>query len=259
MSDPEPEKCPHSRVAPEVVDQTIGVKCLDCGGLLATCWRDEHVPESLWNKACENSDKAKRCEQDRDDVCAICAEILNVKCNLCGHLCALGEAKQNEPDRMLGGLLGAQVNGGHYSTAGNGYGALEDGCSYRFSLCEFCLDWLFNQFKVPVKVHDYIDGDPAKWEAADERVKRYAGKPLAEVYRVEADKRAKSRGKPLNTSRADVAYPMCAAPGCTNLADPRWFIHTATGALPACDGHGCDGGTTPCNECLRRRRDVEAG
>lgn len=26
---------------------------------------------------------------------------------------------------------------------------------------------------------------------------------------------------------------VCSAPGCTDLADPRWFVH-----LPACDGHG---------------------
>lgn len=26
---------------------------------------------------------------------------------------------------------------------------------------------------------------------------------------------------------------VCSAPGCTDLAGPRWFVH-----LPACDGHG---------------------
>lgn len=68
-------------------------------------------------------------------------------CNVCGHLCDLNE------DDGCSGLRDVTVEGGYDSTAGNGDGALDDLTSYNFSLCEFCLDWLFTQFVVPVKVN----------------------------------------------------------------------------------------------------------
>lgn len=68
--------CDHSQVCPEFCDQTLGVRCLDCNRLVAVCWGDEHVPESLWNRACENDSEANSCEQSRDDYCAICEERL---------------------------------------------------------------------------------------------------------------------------------------------------------------------------------------
>lgn len=33
--------------------------------------------------------------------------------------------------------------------------------------------------------------------------------------------------------------PTCFTEGCTNMADPRWFVHDAKGSHPACDGCGC--------------------
>lgn len=42
------------------------------------------------------------------------------------------------------GLIEATVSGGYKSDS------LSDGTTYTFSLCENCLDELFNQFKVPV-------------------------------------------------------------------------------------------------------------
>lgn len=71
-------KCQHARVTSEVVDQTLGVFCLDCDTHLAWCWMERHVPESLWNRACENDTDAVPCEQGRDDVCAICKESIEV-------------------------------------------------------------------------------------------------------------------------------------------------------------------------------------
>ena len=68
------------------------------------------------------------------------------------------------------GLVDAEVSGGYSSTPGNGSGALDDRTSYRFSLCEFCLDWLFSQFKIPPAVKD-MDGDPiGPWKPAAQRV-----------------------------------------------------------------------------------------
>lgn len=66
--------CEHARVKPEIWDQTLGILCLDCNGLIALCWGDSHVPERLWNRACQSDSNAIPCEQNRDDVCALCRE-----------------------------------------------------------------------------------------------------------------------------------------------------------------------------------------
>lgn len=69
--------CEHKNVIPEVCDQTLGVACLDCKELLAWCWADRHIPESLWNRSCANDRGAHPCEQNRNDHCAICEEPIN--------------------------------------------------------------------------------------------------------------------------------------------------------------------------------------
>lgn len=69
-------KCAHANVAPEVCDQTLGVICLDCNKLLAYCWAENHVPESLWNRACKNDPECVPCVNDRYDVCSLCAETI---------------------------------------------------------------------------------------------------------------------------------------------------------------------------------------
>lgn len=71
--------CGHSQVTPEPCDQTLGVLCLECSTIIAVCWGDEHIPESLWNRACENDKNANRSEQNRDVVCAICEQRIEVQ------------------------------------------------------------------------------------------------------------------------------------------------------------------------------------
>jgi hypothetical protein len=110
----------------------------------------------------------------------------------------------------MGGLLRQIVRGGYSSTAGNGDGALDDGTSYRFSLCEFCLDWLFAQFKVPVETSDYsinfsedfsardtFDRDPVRepWEPAHVRVARDEWRRGKEQFCEEAERRSIARSK----------------------------------------------------------------
>jgi len=70
-------------------------------------------------------------------------------CNLCGLTLCLGSAGYRAPH----GLVNAKVVGGYSSTPGNGEGALDDLDGYKFSLCEFCLDWLFGKFAVPVETY----------------------------------------------------------------------------------------------------------
>jgi len=69
------DACLHTSVKPEVCDQTLGVACTDCGELLHVCWQDDHIPESLWNRAAPAWPKdAVPAAQSRDNVCAICEE-----------------------------------------------------------------------------------------------------------------------------------------------------------------------------------------
>ncbi len=72
----------------------------------------------------------------------------DVLCNLCGLSCMLGYGHHQE----LGGLIEKTVVGGYESTPGNGDGALDDTIAYTFSICEFCLDWLFERFTIPVVI-----------------------------------------------------------------------------------------------------------
>ena len=98
------------------------------------------------------------------------------KCNLCGESCMLERDAYGDGtnDCSVGGLIDCEVMGGYDSTPGNGKGALDDMTSYRFSLCEFCRDWLFRQFKTPPKIDQHIQLDEGMgaevFRPADQRV-----------------------------------------------------------------------------------------
>ena len=70
----EASPCPHEHLEFLVLDQTGGVGCKDCMLILAHCWMDNHIPESLWNRLAAQDPEANASEQSRDDVCAICEE-----------------------------------------------------------------------------------------------------------------------------------------------------------------------------------------
>jgi len=95
-------------------------------------------------------------------------------CNLCGCLCA-GEISESSVIPAELGLIDCVASGGYESTPGNGDGPLDDGMSYCFSLCEFCLDWLFVQFKIPPKATCYFGDeaaeDPTGYVPAEQRVR----------------------------------------------------------------------------------------
>lgn len=112
-------------------------------------------------------------------------------CNCCGLTCKLNEkyASGNY------GLSNAKVMGGYASTPGNGSGALDDLQVYEFSLCEFCCDWLFTQFKVPVLNCDQQDGVPEKFRPASERVTNDDWRGRKEEFFAEKHKRDVARGK----------------------------------------------------------------
>lgn len=91
-------------------------------------------------------------------------------CNLCGLTTYVGPAGQGCSGPS--GLLHAKVTGGYESTPGNGSGALDDLSRYTFSLCEWCLDWLFQRFVIPVTEEDYMSPEMTlpPWKPAEERI-----------------------------------------------------------------------------------------
>ncbi len=116
-------------------------------------------------------------------------------CNLCGLTCSLGVSPHID---RRGGLIEATISGGYESTPGNGYGALDDMTWYKFSLCEFCLDWLFSQFKIPVST-----GEPGTlaevvppWKPAAERVAEDKWRKWKTEFTFEALQRAMVRSVP---------------------------------------------------------------
>jgi len=111
-----------------------------------------------------------------------------ITCNLCGELCNLGQWKTPH------GLIESCVSGGYESTAGNGYGALDDGDSYHFSLCEFCLDWLFSRFKIPPTVYEFCgNGEPNQWSPAKDRVVQDEWRRMTKLFFAEKERRDKAR------------------------------------------------------------------
>ena len=117
----------------------------------------------------------------------------DVACNLCGLSCVLRGSAADLSEH--GGLIAARVSGGYDSTPGNGCGALDDTTAYTFSMCEFCLDWLFAQFKIPVATTMYMDGDvpDEPWRPAAERVATDGWRRMKDAFTVEAARRDAAR------------------------------------------------------------------
>lgn len=113
----------------------------------------------------------------------------DILCNLCGHSCRLGN------DRNIGGLINAGIGGGYDSTAGNGYGALDDLSNYGFSLCEFCCDWLFCKFKIPPKVFSIIEHEIVSWRSAKQSVDEDDWRRMKQEFYEEFEKRNKARNE----------------------------------------------------------------
>lgn len=126
-------------------------------------------------------------------------------CNWCGETCLLMDSGHHHvvtnSDRH--GLIDAIVSGGYASTPGNGQGALDDCDTYQFSLCEFCLDHLFTQFKVPPQTGSYVGGgDESPFRPAAERVLNDDWRHDKDSFFAEAQRRAEKR------AAAQVAGPV---------------------------------------------------
>lgn len=114
-------------------------------------------------------------------------------CNFCGLSCDLYGSIPEEI-REPCGLIDAKVSGGYESTPGNGFGALDDCTQYKFSLCEWCLDWLFQQFQIPPAVNGIgAFSGIEKWKPAAQRVKEDDWRSLKEEFRIEHERRNQAR------------------------------------------------------------------
>lgn len=124
---------------------------------------------------------------------------MSKKCNLCGLPCDI-YGSIPEDIRTPSGLIDAKVTGGYDSTPGNGFGALDDCSQYKFSLCEWCLDWLFEQFIIPpeekgVGAFSHLDGPPIEWKPARQRVEEDDWRSAKEEFRIEYERRNQARSK----------------------------------------------------------------
>jgi hypothetical protein len=87
----------------------------------------------------------------------VVTETVDILCNKCGKTCdnvvRQGFAKKN-PHKEFYGLIEQEVHGGYNSAT------IGDMTSWRFSLCEYCLDDLVKSFKIPHEIRDHdVSGD----------------------------------------------------------------------------------------------------
>ena len=121
----------------------------------------------------------------------------DVLCNLCGLPCTVGLPGDDLHQDHTAGLLNAVAVGGYESTPGNGHGALDDMTAYHFSLCEWCLDWLFAQCRIPPLTTDERDGTPypEPFRPAAQRVAEDTWRTMKAAFTAQYERHATYRGK----------------------------------------------------------------
>lgn len=134
-------------------------------------------------------------------------------CNKCGGpMCPPNSGPDGEDCPY--GLVEHTVSGGYSSPA------LSDCTNYKFSMCEVCLRELFNSFKVPPVLGDYMDGADA-WAYDDDR----------ESY--ELAQWVRSGGQ-----RDKLVSGVCnATERCTNPAEWRKISHDSMTDQSVCESH----------------------
>jgi hypothetical protein len=118
----------------------------------------------------------------------VCFDEPDILCNMCGLTCRL----DSEVFETYG-LIKESVMGNYASTPGNGDGALDDCSRYTFSLCEFCLDHIFSQFKIPIDVSDCIRNESEPFRPAAQRVTEDEWRKGKEKFFKEFNRRNEAR------------------------------------------------------------------
>lgn len=96
-------------------------------------------------------------------------------CNMCGLSCELSDSHGGNY-----GLIEAMATGGYFSTPG--YGALDDVVHYAFSLCEFCLDFIFSNFVIPPLTRCHLESEPHNFIPAKDRVLNDSWRKMKEEF-----------------------------------------------------------------------------
>ena len=113
---------------------------------------------------------------------------------MCGESLGLGKMSgPGGPEVENGGLIDCRVSGGYNSTPGNGAGCLDDSTSYKFSMCEFCLDWLMTNFNIPPIVSDYNTDFKKIFRPASMRVQDDEWRHCKAQHYFESERRDKLR------------------------------------------------------------------
>lgn len=121
-------------------------------------------------------------------------KIKPIICNMCGLSCQFKDSEEYGNH----GLINATVNGGYCSTPGNGDGTLDDMSSYKFSLCEFCLDDMFSKFKHPPSVSAHGAEELEVYRPAIKRVVEDDWRRMKRQFFVEYLQRKAARNETLN-------------------------------------------------------------
>lgn len=125
---------------------------------------------------------------------------------MCGLTTKLSNPDGMNPNQFYG-LINATVQGGYESTPGNGNGALDDVSTYRFSLCEFCLDHIFKNAVIPPIVDNGQEKED--FRPAAQRVEEDHWRNYPESFLTESAKRDEARKHPYaypKTSKYILAY-----------------------------------------------------
>lgn len=119
-------------------------------------------------------------------------EIKEKLCNMCGLTCRF---VKSDYDNYFHGLIDCSVEGGYDSTPGNGWGALCDSDIHTFSLCEFCLNHLFSQFVIPIRVIERCADREFEWIPAQDKVTNDEWRRMKAEFFEEFEKRNLARNK----------------------------------------------------------------
>lgn len=149
-------------------------------------------------------------------------------CNWCGLTTLLNGGGGPSPH----GMYRHTVSGGYASTPGNGPGgALDDGDTYTFSLCELCLDHLFSQCQIPPTMGSYMGGGKPFFRPAADRVKNDEWRTTKDEFFAEKARRDAARAKPL-PPRPNPIQTLCMNLWYSKEVDPDCILRPATKTDP---------------------------
>jgi hypothetical protein len=199
-------------------------------------WHDSDSNVSVYEYMCMTAEQYAEFARSPWRITSILR--VEKQCNMCGLSLMLDEPHSDG----YSGIVDVEARGHYASTPGNGAGALDDMRTYKFSLCEFCVDHLMSHMVIKPRVYEhdmdmnncgYIEFRPAA-----QRVKDDAWREMKDKFFDEYERRSAARklyADPLWRAAMNVAaLPRVAAAPLTDAeramveevgADARWIPH----------------------------------